>query len=63
MVKRGGSRRGHDAKETMRCAPRKYPDGLRNRTVQIVRENGQHGAIARVADRLDINREMLRNWG
>jgi len=43
-------------------APRKYPDELRDRAVRLVREDGQHGAIARVADRLDINRETLRNW-
>ena len=30
--------------------------------MRLVREDGQHGAIARVADRLDINRETLRNW-
>jgi transposase len=50
------------AKETMMPAPRKYPDELRDRAVRLVREDGQHGAIARVADRLDINRETLRNW-
>ena len=50
------------AKEAMMPAPRKYPDELRDRAVRLVREDGQHGAIARVADRLDINRETLRNW-
>jgi transposase-like protein len=50
------------AKETMMPAPRKYLDELRDRAVRMVREDGQHGAIARVADRLDINRETLRNW-
>jgi transposase len=50
------------AKETMMPAPRKYPDELRDRAVRLVREDGEHGAIARVADRLDINRETLRNW-
>jgi transposase len=30
---------------------------------QIREESGQqHGAIARVADRLGVNRETLRNW-
>src|SRR6056297_2447830 len=43
-------------------APKKYPAELRERAVRLVREDGQHGAIARVADRLDINRETLRNW-
>jgi transposase len=50
------------AKETMMPAPRKYPAELRDRAVRLVREDGEHGAIARVADRLDINRETLRNW-
>ena len=50
------------AKETMTPAPRKYPDELRERAVRLVRDDGQHGAIARVADRRDINRETLRNW-
>ncbi len=43
-------------------APRKYPDELRQRAVRLVIEDGEHGAIGRVADRLDINRETLRNW-
>ena len=42
--------------------PRKYPDELRERAVRLVLEDDEHGAIARVADRLDINRETLRNW-
>jgi transposase len=46
----------------MMPAPRKNPDELRDRAWRMVREDGQHGAIARVADRLDINRETLRNW-
>lgn len=50
------------AKEAMMPTPRKYPDELRDRAVRMVREDGEHGAIARVADRLDINRETLRNW-
>jgi transposase len=50
------------AKETMMPAPRKYPAELRDRAVRLVREDGEHGAIARIADRLDINRETLRNW-
>ena len=43
-------------------APRKYPDELRERAVRLVIEDGEHGAIAGVADRLDINPETLRNW-
>jgi putative transposase len=50
------------AKETIMPAPRKYPAELRDRAVRPVREDGEPGAIARVADRLDINRETLRNW-
>jgi transposase len=48
-------------------APRKYPDEVRERAVRMVfqirEESGQQqGAVARVADRLGINRETLRNW-
>jgi transposase len=48
-------------------APRKYPDELRERAVRLVfdmrAETGQRkGAIVRVANRLDINPETLRNW-
>jgi transposase len=48
-------------------APRKYPDELRERAVRMVfeirEESGQaQGAIARVADRLGVNRETLRGW-
>ena len=48
-------------------APRKYPDEVRERAVRMVfeirEESGQQqGAIARVADRLGINRETLRSW-
>jgi transposase len=50
------------AEETIMPAPRKYPDELRDRAVRLAREDGQHSAIARFADRLDINRETLRNW-
>jgi transposase len=50
------------AKEAIMPAPRKYPDELRDRAVRLVREDNQRGAIARVADRLGINRETLRNW-
>ncbi len=50
------------AKETMMPALRKYPTELRERAARLVRDDGEHGAITRVADRLDINRETLRNW-
>lgn len=48
-------------------APKKYPDEVRERAVRMVfeirQEPGQlQGAIARVADRLGVNRETLRNW-
>ena len=48
-------------------AVKKYPDEVRERAVRMVfqirEESGQqHGAIARVADRLGVNRETLRNW-
>jgi transposase len=48
-------------------APRKYPDEVRERAVRMVfeirEESGQQqGAIARVADRLGVNRETLRGW-
>jgi len=48
-------------------APKKYPDEVRERAVRMVleirEESGQRqGAIARVADRLGVNRETLRNW-
>jgi transposase len=48
-------------------APKKYPDELRERAVRMVfeirQESGQQqGAIARVADKLGVNRETLRNW-
>ncbi len=42
--------------------PRRYPEELKARAVRLVREDGERGAIARVADRLDVNRETLRNW-
>ncbi len=48
-------------------APKKYPDELRERAVRMVfqirEESGQQtGAVARVAGRLGVNRETLRNW-
>lgn len=48
-------------------APRKYPDEVRERAIRMVfeirQESGQQqGVIARVADKLGVNRETLRNW-
>lgn len=48
-------------------APKKYPDEVRERAVRMVFEirgesGQQQGAIARVADRLGVNRETLCNW-
>ena len=48
-------------------APKKYPDEVRERAVRMVfeirEESGQQqGAVARVADKLGVNRETLRNW-
>jgi len=55
------------AKVGVMPAPKKYPDEVRERAVRMVfeirEESGQpHGAVARVADKLGINRETLRNW-
>ena len=55
------------AKVGVMPAPRKYPDEVRERAVRMVfeirEESGQQqGAIARVADKLGVNRETLRNW-
>ena len=55
------------AKVGVMPAPKKYPDEVRGRAVRMVfeirEESGQpHGAIARVADKLGVNRETLRNW-
>src|SRR6266542_3927704 len=48
-------------------APKKYPEELRERAVRMVfqvrEDSGQQvGAVARVADRLGVNRETLRSW-
>lgn len=43
-------------------APRKYPQEFRDRAVRLVNEDGEYGAIARVARHLDVNPETLRNW-
>jgi transposase len=41
-------------------APCKYPDGLRERAVRLVRESGR--PIAHVAEDLGVHREALRLW-
>ena len=47
------------------AAPKKYPDELRERAVRLVFEEREHGeaygAIARIADKLGVYREALRN--
>jgi transposase len=55
------------AKVGVMPAPKRYPDEVRERAVRMVFEireqsGQQQGAIARVADRLGVNRETLRNW-
>jgi transposase len=49
------------------AAPKKYPDELRDRATRMaveLRANPETkvGAVARVAERLEIHRETLRNW-
>jgi transposase len=41
-------------------APRKYPDGLRERAVREVRTTGR--PVAHVAKDLGIHKEALRGW-
>ncbi len=46
---------------------RRYPSELKERAVRLVfdvrgESESKRGAIARIADQLDINRETLRNW-
>lgn len=49
------------------AALRKYPDELRERAVRMVFEvreqtGERRGGVARVAERLGVNKETLRNW-
>ncbi len=49
------------------AAPKKYPDELRERATRMAVELRQdpatkHGAINRVAERLGMHPETLRNW-
>jgi transposase len=48
-------------------APKRYPDGLRERDVRMVfqvreKSEQQLRAVARVPDQLGVNRETLCNW-
>jgi len=49
------------------AAPRKHPQAVRDRAVRMVAEaredpERRHGALARVAEQLGVNKETLRNW-
>ncbi len=49
------------------AAPRKYPDGLRERATRMAVEARRDpatrsGALKRVSEQLGINAETLRNW-
>jgi transposase len=49
------------------AAPRKYPGGLRERTVRLAVDTRKdpatrQGALARIGGQLGINPETLRNW-
>ena len=37
-------------------------DALRARALRLVFEDGRHGAMARVADRLHLDRETVKAW-
>lgn len=41
---------------------RQYPPELKQRAVEMVEALDERGAIARVAEHLDVNKETLRNW-
>jgi transposase len=43
-------------------APRKYPDELRERAVRLYRESEPKPVIRRLAERLNVHPEALRNW-
>jgi transposase len=44
------------------AAPRKYPDELRERAVRLYRESDPKPVIRRLAERLNVHHEALRNW-
>ena len=43
-------------------APKKYPDGLRERAVRLYRETEPRPVIRRLAEQLGVHHEALRNW-
>ncbi|SCG18643.1 Transposase [Micromonospora echinofusca] len=44
------------------AAPKKYPDGLRQRAVRLYRESDPKPVIRRLAEQLGVHHEALRNW-
>ncbi|MFE9959229.1 transposase [Micromonospora sp. NPDC005299] len=44
------------------AAPKKYPDELRQRAVRLYRESDPKPVIKRLAERLVLHPEVLRNW-
>ena len=43
-------------------APKKYPDGLRERAVRLYRETEPRPVIRRLAEQLGVHHEALRTW-
>ena len=43
-------------------APRKYPDGLRERAVRLYRESEPRPTFRRLGEQLNVHPEALRNW-
>jgi transposase len=44
------------------AAPKKYPDELRARAVRLYRDSDPKPVIRRLAERLNVHPEALRNW-
>jgi transposase len=44
------------------AAPKKYPDELRARAVRLYRESDPKPVIRKLAERLGVHPEALRNW-
>jgi transposase len=44
------------------AAPKKYPDELGARAVRLYRESDPKPVIRKLADRLGVHHEALRNW-
>jgi transposase len=42
--------------------PRKYPDELRERAVRLYRESDPKPVLRRLAEKLNVHPEALRNW-